>query len=75
MRGTRWHCTDCQDGVDLCGDCAVGQLEAEVPVHTVSHKLTPIRPPDYSRSYDFDYLPHIFNNSSYNYLDPNFLPE
>lgn len=73
--GTRWHCTECQDGVDLCADCAVAQLEAEKPLHDTLHRLLPIKPPQYTRSYDLDYFPQSFSNSSYNYLDPNFLPE
>lgn len=75
LTGTRWHCTECQDGIDLCGDCAVAQLEAEKPLHDTLHRLLPIKPPQYTRSYDLDYFPQSFSNSSYNYLDPNFLPE
>ncbi|XP_043462949.1 ZZ-type zinc finger-containing protein 3 [Leptopilina heterotoma] len=75
LKGTRWHCTKCPDEVDMCADCAVAQLEAENPVHDPMHALTPIRPPNYIRSYDFDYLPQVFNSNSYNYLDPNFCPE
>ncbi|XP_011697921.1 PREDICTED: ZZ-type zinc finger-containing protein 3 [Wasmannia auropunctata] len=75
LKGTRWHCTECHSGIDLCGDCAVAQLEAENPSHDPSHRLIPIKPPSYTRSYDLDYFPQNFSNSSYNYLDPNFLPE
>ncbi|XP_050447352.1 ZZ-type zinc finger-containing protein 3 [Cataglyphis hispanica] len=75
LKGTRWHCTECYSGIDLCGDCAVAQLEVENPTHDPSHKLVPIKPPQYTRSYDLDYFPQNFSNSSYNYLDPNFLPE
>ncbi|XP_076649137.1 ZZ-type zinc finger-containing protein 3-like [Halictus rubicundus] len=75
LTGTRWHCMECQDGMDLCSDCAVAQLEAEKPLHDPLHRLISIKPPQYSRSYDLDYFPQSFSNSSYNYLDPNFLPE
>lgn len=75
LKGTRWHCEECQNGVDLCADCAVAQLETDNPIHPPSHKLSAIRPPESTRSYDTDYFPQSFNNSSYNYLDPNFLPE
>lgn len=75
LKGTRWHCTRCSEGVDMCADCAVAQLEAETPVHNPMHSLTPIRPPNYIRSYDLDYLPQSFNSNTYNYLDPNFCPE
>ncbi|KAL6261636.1 hypothetical protein P5V15_006724 [Pogonomyrmex californicus] len=75
LKGTRWHCTECHRGVDLCGDCAVAQLETENPTHDPSHKLIPIKPPPCARKYDLDYFPQNFSNSSYNYLDPNFLPE
>ena len=75
LTGTRWHCAECEDGIDLCSDCAVAQLESENPLHDTLHRLTPVRPPQYSRSYDLDYFPQNFSNSSYNYLDPNFLPE
>ncbi|XP_066600529.1 ZZ-type zinc finger-containing protein 3-like [Prorops nasuta] len=73
LKGTRWHCTDCQTGVDLCSDCAVSQIESENPVHEALHKLNPIRAPNHSKCYDLDYFPQNFSNS--NYLDPNFLPE
>lgn len=74
LKGTRWHCTECPD-VDLCGDCAVAQMEAANPIHSPLHRLTEIRPPECSRSYDTDYFPQNFDDSSsYNYLDPNFLP-
>ncbi|XP_014471794.1 PREDICTED: ZZ-type zinc finger-containing protein 3 [Dinoponera quadriceps] len=72
IKGTRWQCAECSDTV-LCGDCAVTQLEEVNPMHNPYHKLLPIKPPC-TRSYDLDYLPQCFNNS-YNYLDPNFLPE
>ncbi|XP_078043388.1 ZZ-type zinc finger-containing protein 3-like [Augochlora pura] len=75
LTGTRWHCIECQDEVDLCSDCAVAQLEAEKPSHDPLHRLIPIKPPQYTRNYDLDYFPQSFSNSSYNYLDPNFLPE
>ncbi|XP_011155329.2 ZZ-type zinc finger-containing protein 3 [Solenopsis invicta] len=75
LKGTRWHCAECHNGIDLCGDCAVVQLEAENPLHDPYHRLIPIKPPQCTRSYDLDYFPQNFSNSSYNYLDPNFLPE
>lgn len=75
LKGTRWHCTECHNGIDLCGDCAVAQLEVENPSHDPSHRLIPIKPPQCTRSYDLDYFPQSFSNSTYNYLDPNFLPE
>ncbi|XP_015604351.1 ZZ-type zinc finger-containing protein 3 isoform X4 [Cephus cinctus] len=75
LKGTRWHCAECENGIDLCADCAVVQLETEHPIHPVSHKLTVVRPPQSTKSYDTDYFPQSFNSSSYNYLDPNFLPE
>ncbi|XP_014606626.1 PREDICTED: ZZ-type zinc finger-containing protein 3 [Polistes canadensis] len=75
LKGTRWHCLQCRTGVDLCGDCAVAQIGSENPMHDPSHKLIPVKPPQYSQSYDLDYFPQNFNNTSYNYLDPNFLPE
>ncbi|KAG7187649.1 hypothetical protein KM043_016707 [Ampulex compressa] len=74
INGTRWNCTDCSDSVDLCGDCAVAQLEVEKPVHDPLHRLIAFKPPQYIRNYDLDYFPQNFSNS-YNYLDPNFLPE
>lgn len=75
LKGTRWHCEDCQGETDLCGDCAVAQLESEAPMHPPSHKLRAVRPSQSNRSYDTDYFPQNFSNTSYNYLDPNFLPE
>jgi len=75
LKGTRWHCAECYSGIDLCGDCAVTQLEAENPSHDPSHKLIPIKPPSCTRNYDLDYFPQNFSSSFYNYLDPNFLPE
>ena len=75
LKGTRWHCAECHNGIDLCGDCAIAQLEAENPLHDPSHRLIPIKPPLCTRSYDLDYFPQNFSNSPYNYLDPNFLPE
>ncbi|XP_071639106.1 ZZ-type zinc finger-containing protein 3-like [Temnothorax longispinosus] len=74
LKGTRWHCAECLGGIDLCGNCALAQLEAENPSHDPSHRLIPIKPLLCTRSYDIDYLPQNFNDSSYNYLDPNFLP-
>lgn len=74
LKGTRWHCTECHSGIDLCGDCAITQFEVENPTHDPSHRLIPIKPPQYTRNYDLDYFPQNFSNS-YNYLDPNFLPE
>lgn len=53
----------------------MAQIEAENPTHDPLHKLIPIKQSQYSQSYDLDYFPQSFNNSSYNYLDPNFLPE
>lgn len=73
LTGTRYHCNDCPDKVDLCADCAVIQLEAEDPIHCPSHKMTAVRPPNNARSYDLDYFPQNFASASY--LDPNFLPE
>ncbi|KAJ8667294.1 hypothetical protein QAD02_008956 [Eretmocerus hayati] len=75
IKGTRWHCKECLDDIDLCSDCAVAQLEAEQPLHPSTHKLMAIEPPKYSKCYDADYLPQNFSSTSYNYLDPNFLPE
>ncbi|OXU32281.1 hypothetical protein TSAR_007057 [Trichomalopsis sarcophagae] len=75
LKGIRWHCEVCPDEVDLCSDCAIAQLEAEDPIHPSTHTLTAIRPPKYSQCYDADYLPQNFSTTSYNYLDPNFLPE
>lgn len=75
LKGTRWHCSKCHSGIDLCSDCAIAQMEAENPIHDPFHKLIPIKPPQCTRSYDLDYFPQSFSNSSYNYLDPNFLPE
>ncbi|EZA51491.1 hypothetical protein DMN91_000557 [Ooceraea biroi] len=75
LKGTRWHCAECYSGIDLCGDCAVTQFESEKPVHDPSHRLIPMKPPQCTRSYDVDYFPQSFSASSYNYLDPNFLPE
>ncbi|XP_011142646.1 ZZ-type zinc finger-containing protein 3 isoform X2 [Harpegnathos saltator] len=74
IRGIRWHCTECHNGIDLCSDCAVTQLEAPNPTHDPYHKLIPIKLSHDTRNYDHDYLPQNFRNS-YNYLDPNFLPE
>lgn len=74
LKGTRWHCTECYNGIDLCGDCAIAQFEAEIPTHDPSHRLIPIKP-QCAKNYDLDYLPQNFSSSSYNYLDPNFLPE
>ena len=65
----------CQEEVNLCSDCAVAQLNVEDPVHPSTHKLTAIKPPNYSQCYDTDYFPQNFSTNSYNYLDPNFLPE
>ncbi|KAH0946503.1 hypothetical protein HN011_003237 [Eciton burchellii] len=75
LKGTRWHCAECHNEIDLCSDCAVTQLGSEQPVHDPSHRLIPVKPSQCTRSYDLDYFPQNFNTSSYNYLDPNFLPE
>lgn len=74
LKGTRWHCVECPNEVNLCGDCAIAQIETENPKHDPTHKLTALKPPQYNRNYDLDYFPQSFSNSS-NYLDPNFLPE
>lgn len=64
LTGIRWHCTDCSDETDLCSDCAVTQLEIEKPLHDTLHRLIPVKPPQYTRSYDLDYFPQSFSNSS-----------
>ncbi|XP_011495608.1 PREDICTED: ZZ-type zinc finger-containing protein 3 [Ceratosolen solmsi marchali] len=75
IKHIRWHCKECQEQVDLCSDCAIAQLEAEDPIHPSTHKLEVVRPPKYSKYHDTDYLPQNFSTTSYNYLDPNYLPD
>ncbi|XP_012256270.2 ZZ-type zinc finger-containing protein 3 [Athalia rosae] len=75
LKGTRWHCKDCEGEMNFCGDCAVAQWETDTPIHPPSHRLIAVRPTQSNRTYDSDYFSQSFNNSSYNYLDPNFLPE
>ncbi|XP_069700953.1 ZZ-type zinc finger-containing protein 3 [Periplaneta americana] len=80
MRGTRWHCVDCPPdvSVDFCTDCVVTQMESDNP-HPLSHHLADIRRTDQPGRgvWDQDYAPHSFSDKpdSYNYLDPNFMPE
>ncbi|XP_059476936.1 ZZ-type zinc finger-containing protein 3 [Neocloeon triangulifer] len=85
IKGTRWHCEDCAQehrSFDLCTDCLTAQLMGELKVmatslHKEHHKIIPIRkgPPiaaASSSTWDPDYLTP---SSSYNYLDPNFMPD
>ncbi|KAL0105902.1 hypothetical protein PUN28_015967 [Cardiocondyla obscurior] len=74
LNGIRWHCAECLIGIDLCGDCAVERLETESS-HDPSHRLIAIKSPSGTRIYNLDYFSQNLSNPSYNYLDPNFLPE
>lgn len=80
--GTRWHCVDCPPNVsvDFCTDCVVTQMESSNP-HPLTHHLVDLRKSEEHRRgvWDQDYMPGSFSvtgrPNSYNYLDPNFMPE
>lgn len=74
-KGPRWHCTNYPRGVNFGGPCVIGQIRSETPIHPSEHQLIAIRLPTYSKHRDSDYQPHSFHKSTYNYLDPNFLPK
>ncbi|XP_063238162.1 ZZ-type zinc finger-containing protein 3 [Bacillus rossius redtenbacheri] len=74
--GVRWHCATCRPpgSVDFCTDCAVSQLYSPAP-HPPAHRLVAVPGPGRG-VWDQDYSPLSFGQvSSYNYLDPNFMPE
>ncbi|KAK0083552.1 hypothetical protein PV325_008632 [Microctonus aethiopoides] len=73
LKGTRWNCMECST-VNLCNDCVIAQIESVNPLHPPNHKLKSISMSDNLKTYDTDYFPQNFDNSS-NYLDPNFCPE
>jgi hypothetical protein len=80
--GTRWHCVDCPPNVsiDFCTDCVVTQMESSNP-HPLTHHLVDLRKSEEQMKgvWDQDYMPQSFSvtgqPNSYNYLDPNFMPE
>ncbi|XP_051868397.1 ZZ-type zinc finger-containing protein 3 isoform X2 [Pristis pectinata] len=68
--GLRWHCQDCpQDSsVDFCDSCSDCLYETEI--HKVDHQLDPIYRVE--TFLDRDYC--MSQDTSYNYLDPNYFP-
>lgn len=86
LRGTRWHCDDCAvhgASYDLCCDCLAAHLLGETeapspPQHGAHHRFRPVRSvaqthqASSSSTWDPDYLAPA---ASYNYLDPNFMPD
>jgi hypothetical protein len=71
-----------QRSFDLCTDCLTAQLMGELKVmatsqHANGHKMRPVRAgatmnAASSSTWDPDYLAP---STSYNYLDPNFMPD
>ncbi|XP_034947170.1 ZZ-type zinc finger-containing protein 3 [Chelonus insularis] len=59
-----------ESSTKTCANCAVGELDTNSK--QVSEKSKTI---DSSKNYDSDYYYQNFNDSSYNYLDTNFLPD
>lgn len=82
LYGTRWHCVDCPPNlsVDFCTDCVITQMESSNP-HPLTHHLVDLRKSEEQMRgvWDQDYMPQSFSVTgrpdSYNYLDPNFMPE
>ncbi|XP_067892799.1 ZZ-type zinc finger-containing protein 3 isoform X4 [Heterodontus francisci] len=68
--GLRWHCQDCpQDSsVDFCDSCSDCLYETEI--HKGNHQLDPIYRVE--TFLDRDY--RMSQDTSYNYLDPNYFP-
>ncbi|XP_067845962.1 ZZ-type zinc finger-containing protein 3 [Heptranchias perlo] len=68
--GLRWHCQDCpQDSsVDFCDSCSDCLYETEI--HKGDHQLDPVY--RIETFLDRDYC--MSQDSSYNYLDPNYFP-
>ncbi|XP_069795407.1 ZZ-type zinc finger-containing protein 3 isoform X2 [Narcine bancroftii] len=68
--GLRWHCQDCpQDSsVDFCDSCSDCLYETEI--HKGDHHLDPIYRVE--TFLDRDYC--MSQDTSYNYLDPNYFP-
>lgn len=72
IKGSRFHCEDCPEGVDLCSNCTLAQHQAEEPLHPVTHQLVRIEASQNLNGYDSDYHPNNFGSN--NYMDPNFCP-
>ncbi|XP_078075070.1 ZZ-type zinc finger-containing protein 3 [Mustelus asterias] len=68
--GLRWHCQDCppDSSVDFCDSCSDCLYETEV--HKGDHQLDPISRVE--TFLDRDYC--MSQDTSYNYLDPNYFP-
>ncbi|KAN0042110.1 hypothetical protein ACTFIV_004669 [Dictyostelium citrinum] len=66
--GTRWHCEECINEVDLCEDCK--EKYEEIGSHNSSHHMTAIDNPD-NYFMDDDYR-FSYPSGETNYLDPNY---
>ncbi|XP_078416846.1 ZZ-type zinc finger-containing protein 3 isoform X3 [Cetorhinus maximus] len=68
--GLRWHCQDCppDSSVDFCDSCSDCLYETEI--HKGDHQLDPIYRVE--TFLDRDYC--MSQDTSYNYLDPNYFP-
>ncbi|XP_072129441.1 ZZ-type zinc finger-containing protein 3 [Mobula birostris] len=68
--GLRWHCQDCpqDNSVDFCDSCSDCLYETEI--HKGDHQLDPIYRAE--TFLDRDYC--MSQDTSYNYLDPNYFP-
>ncbi|GCC37886.1 ZZ-type zinc finger-containing protein 3 [Chiloscyllium punctatum] len=68
--GLRWHCQDCppESSVDFCDSCSDCLYETET--HKADHQLDPVYKAE--TFLDRDYC--MSQDTSYNYLDPNYFP-
>ncbi|XP_048458104.1 ZZ-type zinc finger-containing protein 3 [Rhincodon typus] len=68
--GLRWHCQDCppDSSVDFCDSCSDCLYETET--HKADHQLDPVYKVE--TFLDRDYC--MSQDTSYNYLDPNYFP-
>ncbi|XP_038649682.1 ZZ-type zinc finger-containing protein 3 isoform X1 [Scyliorhinus canicula] len=68
--GLRWHCQDCppDSSVDFCDSCSDCLYETEI--HKGDHQLDPVYRVE--TILDRDYC--MSQDTSYNYLDPNYFP-
>lgn len=55
----------------MCSKCVLDERKKEEPIHPPTHRFKDIEAPQLSIHSDVDYL--LYNFSSNNYLDPNFL--
>ncbi|KAL8612807.1 hypothetical protein ACOMHN_033477 [Nucella lapillus] len=77
--GVRWHCVDCPSStsLDFCETCVDNLGTFEMAGHNSSHRVRPVKRTWTKHTQDQDYM--NFSNdkdtsTSYNYLDPNYMP-